>query len=172
MPRGVPNTDAQHNPVNLTKTIEAMEMQHGQDNPRVMKSTGPAREALEAAQFEVVDRPVDLEKLAMLAFMEELVEVEIHTTADPTAEQIFEVGNNGNIELFKRGERKTVKRKFVNELATRKVTTFTQERRRNERTGVMEDVQIPHTSLRYPFSVTHDDHPRGRDWLRATLAQP
>lgn len=175
MPRIAPNTEqnsALNNPVAMTKTIEAMEMQHGQDNPRVMKSTGPAREALEAAQFEVVDRPVDMEKLAMLAFMEELVTVHIHTTSDPTAEQVFEVGNNGNIELFKRGETKTVKRKFVNELATRKVTTFTQERRRNDRTGIMEDVQIPHTSLRYPFSVVRDEHQRGADWLAATLAQP
>jgi hypothetical protein len=147
-------------------------MQAGQDTPRVMKSTGPAREALEAAGFEVVDRPVDGEKVAMLAFMEEPVTVHIHTTTDKTAEQIFEIFNNGDREVFRRGETKTVKRKFVNELATRKLTTFTQERRRNPETNIMEDVQIPQTAIRYPFSVVEDPHPRGADWLRATLAQP
>jgi hypothetical protein len=152
------------------KTIEPMEMQIGQDAERRMKSTGPAREALESAYIQVVDRPVDEEKVAMLAFMEEPVTVHIHTTSDPIADQIFEIFNNGQREVFRRGETKTVKRKFVNELATRKLTTFSQQRRQNV-LGVWEDFQVPQTALRYPFSVTRDDHPRGADWLRSVLAQ-
>lgn len=178
MPRGTPNqtrddgdtaTMTRVAPVILNKTIEPMEQTIGQDVPRTMKSTGPAREALEPAYIQTVDRPVDQEKLAMLAFMEMPVTVQIHTTTDPTAEQVFDITNGGKRELFRRGETKTVARKFVNILASAKITTYTQQRRRNDE-GIMEDVQVPRTALRYPFSVLDDKHPRGADWLRATLA--
>jgi hypothetical protein len=134
-----------------------------------MPSSGPAR--LESAYVDVVDRPVDPEKVAMLAFMEEQVEVHIHTTADPIAEQIFEMFVNGERELFKRGETKTVKRKFIDALARRKITTFTQEKRRNPE-GEEAYYQVPHTALKYSFQVTRDDHPRGNDWIQAVLREP
>lgn len=152
-----------------SKAIEPMEQQIGQDRPRILKTTGPARDALEPALVQVVDRPVDPEKVAMLAFMAEKVEVHIHTTSDPNADQIFEVFNNGDRELFRRGERKVVQRRFVNELAMRKITTYTQEVKADAY-GVPVQVQVPHTALRYPFSVTRDDHPRGADWLKYALA--
>lgn len=182
MPRGVPNqpkasqddgdtaTLTRVPPVALNKTIEPLENQIGQDAPRTMKSTGPAREALEPAYIQSVDRPVDEEKLAMMAFMEMPIQVQIHTTTDPTAEQVFEVINGGKREFFRRGETKTVARKFVNILASSKITTYTQKRVRDQE-GIMQDVQVPSTALRYPFSVLDDQHPRGADWLRATLAQ-
>lgn len=176
MPRGVPNpkttddsTVTRVAPVSLGNTFEPMEQTIGQDAPRTMKSTGPAREALEPAYIQTVDRPVDQEKLAMLAFMEMPVQVQIHTTTDPTAEQVFEVINGGKREFFRRGEVKTVARKFVNILASSKITSFTQKRVRDQE-GIMQDVQVPSTALRYPFSVLNDPHPRGPDWLRATLA--
>lgn len=174
MPRGIPNTKPEQitrvEPVALTKTIEPMEQQIGQDAPRVMKSTGPAKDALEPALIQAVDRPVDPEKLAMLAFMEEPVTVHILETGNPLDADVFEIINGGKIELFRRGETKTVKRKFVDILASRKLTTFTQKRVRDN-DGVMQDVQQPRSSLMYPFSVVHDPHPRGADWLKATLAQ-
>ena len=172
MPRGVPNSRVPN--VAPAKIFEPMEKQIGQDAPRLMKSTGPASESLESAYIQVVDRPMaalDQEKLAMMAFMEEPVTVHIHTTSDPKAPQIFDIGNNGQREIFKRGETKTVKRKFVDILASRKITTYTQERRQNAQ-GIFEDVQIPHSSLIYPFSVVVDKHPRGADWLQSVLAQP
>ncbi len=176
MPRGIPNnrpdssTDAANNPVSITQTFEPLEHQIGQDVPRVMKSSGPARDALEPAYIQPVGRPVDKEKLEMLAFMEMPVTVQIHTTADPNAEQVFEVINGGKREFFRRGEVKTVPRKFVDLLATRKTTTFTQKRVRNV-DGELQDVQVPQTALRYPFSVIKDPHPRGGDWLAHVLAQ-
>lgn len=169
MPRGIPNSRVPN--VAPNKPFEPMEQQIGQDAPRVMKSTGPAKDALEPALIQVVDRPVDKEKLEMMAFMEEPVTVHIHTVSDPKEAQIFPIGNNGQTEIFKRGETKTVKRKFVDILASRKITTYTQERRQNAQ-GIFEDVQIPRSSLIYPFSVVRDPHPRGADWLQAVLAQP
>lgn len=175
MPRGIPNqpavsTDAANNPVAMTKTVEPLEHTIGQDSPRVMKSSGPAKDALEPAYIQAVDRPINKEKLDMLAFMEMPVTIQVHTTSDPTAEQVFEVINGGKREIFRRGETKTVARKFVDILATRKTTTFSQKRVRNSE-GEMQDVQIPSTALRYPFSVLKDPHPRGGDWLLHVLAQ-
>lgn len=169
MPRGIPNSKlAKNNQVFAGRAIDAQE-HVTQETPRVLKSTGDARDALERRGVQIVEKPVDEEKLAMLAFMEEPVTVHIHTTSDKEAEQVFEVFNNGQREVFKRGETKTVKRKFVNELATRKATTYVNQRKRDAE-GVQQEVYVPTSALRYPFSVVSDPHPRGADWLKATLA--
>lgn len=168
MPRGIPN-QAKNTPVLTSRTIDATQQDIGQGNTRVLRSTGPAEDALDAAEVIVVDRPVDNEKMAMLAFMEEPVTVHIHTTSDKAAEQIFEIFNNGQREVFRRGETKTVKRKFVNELAMRKLTVYENEEVRAP-DGTKQYKYVPRTALRYPFSVTHDDHPRGADWLKVTLS--
>lgn len=164
MPRGIRNVPI----VAPMKILEPLDTPAGQDVPRKMSSTGPAKEALEPALIQVVDKPVNGEKLANLAFMAEPITIHVHASSDPTAEQVFIAGNGGRMETFKRGETKTVQRKFVEVLLRAKVTTFTQERRRGD-DGVMYDMQMPHTSLRYPFSVTHDPHPRGQDWLRSMM---
>jgi hypothetical protein len=168
--RGKVRQPAARPAVMQSRSIEPMEQVIGQDHPRILKNTGPASEALEPARVQPVDRPVDLEKVAMLAFMREPVTVHIHTTSDKEAEPVFEIFNNGQREIFKRGETKTVERRFVNELATKKITTFSQEFKPDVY-GVPIQVQVPKTALRYPFSVIRDDHPRGPDWLRFALAQ-
>ena len=152
-----------------TGSFEPMEQQIGQDHERKLSSTGPASEALEPAYVQVVDRPVSTEKMEMLKFMEDPVTIHIHTTSDKTAEPTFIVQNGMQKEFFRRGETKTVKRKFVATLASAKLTSYTQKRVRDE-DGIMHDVQVPSTSLLYPFSVVTDAHPRGADWLRYALA--
>lgn len=175
MPRGIPGSGpvaAKNNPVAPSKTFEPLDHQIGQDHPRKMDSTGPARESLEPSYIEAVDRPIEelnQEKLAMLQFMEEPVTVHIHTTTDKTAEPIFEVFNGGQREVFRRGETKTVARKFVEILATRKPVSYEQVRKQDAN-GIYHDIQVPTTALKYPFSVTNDPNPRGADWLRFTLA--
>lgn len=151
--------------------FEPLEHQVGQDHERVMKSTGPAREALQPAYFEGVDRPVDAEKLELMRFNEDELEVHVHLTNEKEAEAVFEVSVNGRSEFFRRGERKKCRRKFVEQMARAKITTYAQERR-GTADGEMYDVQIPTTALRYPFSVLKDPHPRGADWLESVLAQP
>lgn len=156
-----------------TKPIEPMEQQIGQDAPRVMQSTGPARESLEPTRIEPVDRPMeslDSEKVQMMAFMNEDIEIHIHSTTNKEDEKIFELFVNGQREVFRRNERKVVKRKFVDLLARLKPTTFTHHEL--TRPDGVRDVQYnSHTGLRYPFSVVRDPHPRGNDWLRSVLAE-
>ena len=154
-------------------TFEPMEQTIGQDVPRVMKSTGVAPEALEPATIEPVERPMeslDSEKIQMMAFMNDDVEVHIHSTTNKEDEKIFELFVNGQREVFRRNERKVVKRKFVDLLARLKPTTFTHHEL--TRPDGVRDVQYNmHTGLRYPFSVVRDPHPRGADWLRSVLAE-
>ena len=169
MPRGIPNSKlAKNTPVLTSHAVDADE--HVKQEPAlILKSTGDAKDALEQRGVQIVERPVNEEKLAMLKFMEDPVTVHIHTTSDKEAEQVFEVFNNGQREIFRRGETKTVKRKFVNELAIRKAVTYRNSRERDSE-GVQQEKYQPVTALRYPFSVVSDPHPRGADWLKAMLA--
>lgn len=138
----------------------------GQDRPRRMKSTGPARGSLEAAHVEVVDRPVSKEKLDMLAFMEEPVTVMVHQDTNPLADPLPTVWNGGVRQSFPRGKNHTVKRKFVEVLARLKKTSYTQRKEKGEN-DVETYINIPHTALLYPFNVVEDKNPRGRAWLQA-----
>lgn len=158
-------------PRTARKAVEPMEEDIGQNQPRILKSAGPAKQALSSQHIELVDRPVDPEKLAMLAFMEEMVTVYIHPTTNEQDEQVFEIYNNGDKVLFRRNEEKTVKRKFVYGLAKSRTTNYTQQEVINAE-GVRDYKYFPHTGLRYPFSPRQDDNPRGADWLRATLGEP
>lgn len=172
MPRGVRrSTEAKNNPVVVTKTIEAMEMDVGQQEDRVLKSTGPAEQALDKVKLVAnTDKPVDEEKMAMLAFMAQPITVQIHTTTNKNDEQVFEFIVNGRPYFFRRGEQKTVPRFVVDRLARCKPTTYTDREVINE-DGIKDIVYTPHVGVRYPFSVIHDPHPRGPDWLRHTLAE-
>ena len=151
--------------------FEAAEQVIGQDKPRVMKSTGPAKEALEPALIEPVDRPVDLEWAANMAFAKELVTVRVAESTDKNAEQVVEIFNSGDRMLFPRGKEVTCERRFVETMARSKITSFTQKKVKIETTGIEQYVEVPHTALRYPFQVVRDDHPRGGDWLKSVLAE-
>jgi hypothetical protein len=165
--RKTPETITRVPPVAPSPDVNAAEMQIQQENVRTFK---PGTSELSPREIIVQDKPVDMEKLANLAFMEEMVTVHIHSTNNPTDEQTFELFNNGRREVFRRNEQKTVKRYFVDGLARAKPTTFTQHSKRDN-AGEMQEYQQPHTGLKYPFSVIRDDNPKGADWLRWAMAQ-
>lgn len=139
----------------------------GQDHPRVMKSEGPARQSLDPARIEVVDRPINGDKAAMLAFMEEEITVLVHDSNNPLDDPIPAVWNDGISQYFLRGKEQTVKRKFVEVLARAKRTTFSQKELPNR----MGFKQIPHTANKFPFTVVNDANPRGKDWLKGVLSE-
>ena len=149
----------------------ASEMDIGSGPERIMSSTGPARESLEPNKLvKVTDQPMDGEWMAMMAFMNEPVEIRIAETTDPQAERIFEINVNGDMQVFMRGETKTVKRYIVDRLMRMKQTRYTQ-RTEIDNEGVKQIVNIPHTSLKYDFAVTRDNSPHSRDWQQATLRE-
>lgn len=157
MPRGVPN-----------KVLETAEMTVGQDKPRALTTEGPAK--LEGRSVEPVDRPMDKEWLDMVAFSREKVTIVINADTNPNAEDPVGVGNNGDWLWLKREQSHTIERRFVESLARAKVTSYTQ-REEIGPNGVRLYINVPHTACRYPFRVENDPHPRGRDWLKAVLAE-
>jgi hypothetical protein len=144
--------------------------QIGQDRPRVMKTTGPAKDSLEPSVIEAVPNPLTKNKADILKFMEDVLTVQVHDSTDPNDDPYPCVWNGGISQYFIRGKEQQVKRKFVEVLARAKRTTYTQELFKD---GAGNDTyrQIPHTAPRWPFSVLVDPHPRGRDWLKQVLAE-
>jgi hypothetical protein len=157
---------AKDNPVLSSNIIESAEQPLGHTVRTPRTKAAPIGEA---KLVQVAERMPDPEKLAMLAFMEELVTIRPATSTDPNAEQIFELTINNKTELFRRGENKTVRRCFVDLMARLKVTAYKQ-RQVVDNEGVRQVVNDPHTALKYDFAMVRDENPMGESWLKATLA--
>lgn len=174
MPRGVrnqPATQAKNNPVTRTTAEPVSQQEVGQGNTRLLKSTGDAKQAMEPSVIaRVGDHPLDKEKMAMLAFMNEPVVVRIGTTTDKNAPQAFEINVNSNLYLFRRGETKKVPRYIVDRMLRLKQTVYSQKEVINGE-GIKDILHIPHTALLYDFSIERDDNPMGKSWERAVLAE-
>jgi hypothetical protein len=177
MARGIPNaqpesTLAKNNPVVRTTADMVSENDIGQGAERLLKSTGPAKESLESNLIALVgDHPLCPEKMAMLSFMNEPVIIRIGTSTDKNAAQVFEININGKLEFFRRGESKTVKRYFVDHMLRLKETVYSQKEVVNSE-GIKDILNIPHTALKYDFSIERDDNPLGPSWKRSVLAEP
>ena len=164
--------DARYNPAIKSSGHDTQESETGQGEARLLKSTGAAEDALDTPVIQAIgDSPVDLEQIAMDAFMREDVTVRMATTTDKNAPQVFELCIGGKFEFFKRGETKTIKRYFVDRLARLKQTIYTQKEVVNAE-GIKDILNIPHTGLLYDFSVVHDANPRGADWLAHVQMEP
>ena len=151
-------------PVRSTRRdVVAEDQKVGQDAARELPAEGKAR--LTPKHFEAVDTVSD-EKLALLAFMEEEVTVIVHESTNPTDDPIPEVWNDGIVQRFIRGKEQVVKRKYIEVLARAKVTRYTQEELPN-RGGYRN---IPHTALRYPFTIVEDSE-KGKAWVKRVLAE-
>lgn len=164
------------------KNIDTAEQKVGQDSVRVMKSTGPAAEALSDATVEVVERPVNAEKMAMLAFDQEWVTVRISPSNDPI--QKFPVSVNGQAEWLdgakpmraaqmwmERGKTYTIKRYLVEKLARAKHTGYSLAERKGE-DGMAQYSYPSATALAFDFQVLRDENPRGASWLQHILLEP
>lgn len=109
-----------------------------------------------------------------LRFNEEPVTIFLHETTNPNEEQYVFCAVNceypiPGIPWLKRGQQYTIARKFVANLATARVTSYTQpfSRETNDRANYMR----PHSAVRYPFSVIEDKNPLGGPWLRSLMGQ-
>lgn len=171
MPRAAKKqTKAKDHPAIVRKALETSEQKVGQDNPRVMKSSGPAKASIEPARIERVGRVVSKDKLEALAFNEEILTVLVHESTNPLDDPIPEVWNDGKVQRFIRGREQDVKRKYVEVLARAKKTAYSQSKVKD---GNGDDaiVNNPMTALKYPFSVLRDPNPRGASWLKNVLAE-
>lgn len=122
-----------------------------------------------AHRFEPVDKPLDTDYLRELAFMEEEVEIMVHETSDENAENPVIVGCNGVFKAFFRGEPTKTRRKFIECLIVKHGRVSTPEYINNA--GERARAIRQHQAHKFPFSVIHDQNPKGVEWLRRRLAE-
>jgi hypothetical protein len=130
----------------------------------------------EPAEIEIVAAPTggggDKKQFDELKFNEDVLEIMVHESTDPNAENPVFTGCNGVNQYFFRGQPQQVKRKYVAILASCKEHSIaTQEYTQSDGSRA---VRIGRTSsLKYPFSVISDPAgKRGADWLRSLLQAP
>lgn len=160
-------------PVVIRKEFDAASQPIGQDQERVLKSTGPASEALSPQIIEPIEKPWKKEKLEIEKFMRDELTVIIHESTNPLDHprpEIQNVGGAMNPFVFIRGREMKVKRYIVEVLARMKKTRFENKKITDDQ-GIDHYTYPQHSGLVYPFSVLHDPDPRGRDWLRAILQE-
>jgi hypothetical protein len=150
------------------KEIDIREVEMPPEQPRVLRSTGGAKDALDPPVVEPV-KAFNKDKADMLQFLEEPVEIIVNESTNPVDEQIIEVGVNGVPQRFQRGVKQTVKRKFIQQLA-RKLTRFSQTKGKDPQ-GIETYVNQPHSAARYPFTILSDPNPKGRAWLDNLMQQ-
>lgn len=160
--------NAIHAPVVIHKTLEPLEEQIGQDRTAI--GSNETSEIVVPKADGVDDPRLDKEKLENLRFMEEPVKIYIHPTSDKLAPAMFSISVNGIEEIFRYGETKTVKRKFVEGIMRAKPVNF-----KNEEYTTSEGLRSVRwptsTGLRYNFSIVEDKNPVSDAWMKATLAQ-
>ncbi len=158
------------------RSMEPMEQSLGQTTETVLPSTGDLPEHGGIIDPAGSNELAKTEKLATLRFMEEPVEIMIHESTDPNAEQFVFCAVNGEgagthkLPWLPRGIPVTVKRKFVERLARAKpiaLSTFDT----TDATGALAKGLRSRRALAYPFSVIHDTNPRGASWLKGVLAE-
>jgi len=125
--------------------------------------------SLQSPDIQIVDGPRAMEYAEEMAFMEEKVIVNVHTTPDQNAENPVSVFVNGRSQYLFRGVPTIVKRKFVERLARAKLTGYRQEL--GEAEPSRYNRLYMETGLLYPFSVVRDDNPKGADWLHKVLRE-
>lgn len=176
MPRGIPNKDAKNHPVIKSGITHSSEYDVGQMPPLKFKESGDnadnAKVELDKTSTIVIAGEVyQSEKMAMLAFMNEPVTIEIATTKEKNAEQCFGININGKEIFFRRGMRQTIPRYYLDHLLRMKETNYEQELVKN-REGVNSYIEHPRTALKYPVLVIRDDNPRGDEWKQFVIACP
>ena len=114
----------------------------------------------------------DFEEAAKLEeFMHQELTIVVAKDASPGAYDPVPAGPvNGKNQFVKRGVPQKVKRKYVEALARSRVTSYTQDVPDPRKPEVIH--MRDNTALTYQFSVIHDPHPNGAEWLQAILDQP
>mgnify|MGYP003634932720 CR=1 FL=1 len=121
--------------------------------------------------IDPVSQVADLRELAASeVFMNEMVEVMVHSSTDENQAPHVILNCNGTNQPILRGVPTRVRRKYVEILARMKETKYSQVTR-NPAAPDQIDMIVRH-GLAYPFEMLSDENPRGRAWLSNVLAEP
>lgn len=152
----------------MVRRIDTREQELNKDIDLILPASGDI--VRNDQQIEVMDTPIADNYAASLAFMEEPVEVMLHESTDPNADNPVQVACNGVNQFFWRGQPITVKRKFVEILARSKQTAI-QTKEVRDHSGALTTAIGKTTALRYPFSIISDQNRNGAVWLKRTLSE-
>ena len=150
------------------KELNAAEQDLGKQKTLVIPSAGEI--IRNDQELEVSDKPMSANEFDELSFMEEKVEVMVHESTDPNAENPVHLGCNGVNQYVLRGQPIVVRRKFVEILARAKQTAMKTAEVRGYDGELQTQVQKS-SALRYPFSIIRDENPKGAAWLRGVLSE-
>ena len=118
-----------------------------------------------------VSQVVDLRELAASEmFMNEMVEVMVHSSTDENQSPHVILNCNGTNQPIMRGVPTRVRRKYVEILARMKETKYSQVTRNAAAPDQID--MIARHGLAFPFEMLSDENPRGRAWLQNVLAEP
>jgi len=100
-------------------------------------------------------------------FANQMLTIVIATSNDKEDLTIVTPSVNGVNQPIVRGVESQIKRKYVEALAR---CTYTRYEQKTPDPSKPDKIQmIERISLVYPFSVLHDPHPNGREWLKDIL---
>ena len=120
------------------------------------------------ADGKIISNPTRGKKwLDEMAFMEEIVTVRVHTTADKHANPIPDIYVNGRAQRFLRGHEQQVKRMFLAKLAQSQMTSYDNQLVKDHE-GQDKYIYPPTNAEIYPFTVIGDT-PKGEQWLKALM---
>jgi len=120
---------------------------------------------------DTVSQVVDLRELAASEmFMNEMVEVMVHSSTDENQSPHVILNCNGTNQPIMRGVPTRVRRKYVEILARMKETKYSQVTRNAAAPDQID--MIARHGLAFPFEMLSDENPRGRAWLQNVLAEP
>lgn len=161
---------AKNRPVQISQREEAFEPLN---KPQTfdMPATGKLSEM---RRTDLLLEPVDPlgfeDHAAQLAFLNEMVIVNIAETSDPNAENPVMLSVNGRAVYIKRGEDAVVRRMYIEQLLRAKpVGVNTKVGRGND--GEVTNKITKTSAMKYPFSMVRDDNPLGRAWMRKILSE-
>ena len=121
--------------------------------------------------IDPVSQVADLRELAASeVFMNEMVEVMVHSSTDENQAPHVILNCNGTNQPILRGVPMRVRRKYVEILARMKETKYSQVTRNPAAPDQID--MIARHGLAYPFEMLSDENPRGRAWLSNVLAEP
>ena len=150
------------------KRTDAVELTGDTETSLVLPGQGDGEiKRTDLSPIEAENAGPDKDRLDSLQMAEEMIDVMVHESTDPNADNPVMVYCNGVSQFFIRGQTQTVRRKYVGVLAAKQSALRTTERREQGDTVITKI-----KSLRYPFSVIRDPNPNGAQWLRDIMAQP
>lgn len=120
---------------------------------------------------KVTDSDFIKKEIEIEAFMNDILTVVVHEDSNDNAVENPCPSVNGLNQPFIRGQRQKVRRKYVEALASGRMTKYEQKTPDPTKPDVVQMTE--RSALVYPFTVVHD--PRGdagRKWLDGILAQP